>query len=70
MLTCDICKKTIEGRRDIRTPIKLPYVYTCSAWQVKEFDVCSDCERILSAVITQVKCDFANGKYTESEVRD
>lgn len=67
MLSCDICKKEINGRRDILRPIRLPYEYACNAWQSKNFDVCSDCERLLNAVVLQAKCDFVNGKYIESE---
>ena len=67
MLTCDICKKPIEGRRDIRKRISLPVEWACNAWQHKDFDLCDRCERTLVAVVAQVKCDFANGKYIESE---
>ena len=67
MLTCDVCKKAIEGRRDILRQFTLPYEFVNGAWQTKNYDLCSNCQRILSTVVAQARCDFANGKYTEGE---
>lgn len=67
MLNCDICKKPIEGRRDIRKPISLPYVYACKAYQNKDFDLCDDCKHTLNEVIEQAKYNFVNGNYTYKE---
>ena len=67
MLFCDVCNAPIQSRRDIRKRIDLPYEYSCSAWQHKEFDLCDHCERFLLDVVNQAKSDFVNGKISEDE---
>ena len=61
MLTCDKCKKQIEGRRDIRSPIELPYAYVCKAYQKKDFDLCDKCRQKLNEDVIQAKMHFING---------
>ena len=61
MLTCDICKREIK-RRDIHKQITLPYEYSCSAFQVKEFDLCNDCQKKLNDEIIITKLNFVSKK--------
>ena len=65
MLTCDICKKEITSRRDLLKPARLPYEYSCSAWQSKDFDMCHSCEKELHNILTVAKANFMNSKRDE-----
>ena len=63
MLTCDICKKNIEGNRDYLKPEFLPYVYACRSYQHKHFDLCNECRSVLRNIVEQAKMAFVNGEY-------
>ena len=73
MLVCDLCGKQINESKNTSgfyPKQRVHYMYSASAWQVKEIDMCYDCQLELTDELCKAEAYFYNHKINLMEAKN